>query len=67
LLRVSILGTEDALNAGVFLFINWGVPPNRRGGLVRVEVRMVRVVSAFLEKNLADEELSRWDLDKAFL
>jgi len=27
---------------------------------------MVRVMSTLLKENLADEELSRWDLDKSF-
>ena len=51
----------------MFLFINWTDFPNLRGRLIWVEMRMNSIVSTLLKENLADEELSRWNLNKASL
>ena len=67
LLRISLLRAEHALNSSVLLFIDWSSSPDGGGRLVRVEVRMVRVVSALLKEDFADEKLARRNLDEATL
>ena len=67
LFRIALFGSENTLHASVLLLINRRCFPDGRWRLVRVEVRKVTIVSAFLQEYFADKELTRWDLNQASL
>ena len=64
LFGISIFGAENALDTGMFFLINWSAFPNWRRWLIWIEMWMNSVVCTLLKENLADEKLSRRNLNK---
>ena len=47
--------------------LDWRILPDFRGRMAWVKVRVLLVVNRFLQEYLADEELTGWNLNQAFL